>query len=395
MITAIPRATRRSRALVDWSARFCFERPDQALDAMTGETATFARATPASGIDFGGRLAQYGHTQPAWEWNDLDADGIREAAGITLQPALANVVLWNRDLTNAAWAKTSVTPVKDQVGVDGVANSASRITATAANGTCLQAITLASSQRFQTAYVMRLVGSGPIQMTTDGGTTWTNITVTATWTRVSIPAQTVTNPSVGFRIATSGDSIAVDLVQNETGAYATSPMPTTTASVSVNAHRLFIAYNALVQAMSVWLDLTEATPTNLANGTRLLEIGDSGSTGAYFSVQRSATGFQAVFHNGSQSVTASVTVTAQAGDRVRIRVTMDETGAVTIAAQVNAAAEIVGTATAANAFASTASWNQARLTLGADYSGTNAAAQNVRRARVDPGVRTAAYLGAG
>src|SRR5690606_23459445 len=115
----------------------------------------------------------------------------------------------------AAWTKTNVTANKDQTGLDGVPNSASRITATSSNGTCLQAITHASLTWYLTAFVRRLSGSGTIQMTMDNGSTWTTITVTSEWTRVPIAAQTLANPTVGFRIATSGDSIAVDLVQCE------------------------------------------------------------------------------------------------------------------------------------------------------------------------------------
>ena len=146
--------------------------------------------------------------------------------------AATNIVLWNRDLTNAAWTKTNVTAAKTQTGIDNTANSASLITATAGNGTVLQSVTLASSQRFQTAYVKRVTGSGVINMTTDGGATWTAITVTASWARVSIPAQTVTNPQFGFQIVTNGDAIAVDYVGNETGASATSEIYTTTAAIT-------------------------------------------------------------------------------------------------------------------------------------------------------------------
>jgi len=149
-----------------------------------------------------------------------------------------NVVLWCRDCTNAAWTKVGVTPALDQVGIDGAATSASSLLATGANGTCLQAITLASSARLQSAFVKRLVGSGTIQMTTDGGSTWTNITVTAAWTRVTIPVQTLANPSVGFRIVTSGDKIAVDFVQNEGGSVwqtPSSPILTTTVAIARSA----------------------------------------------------------------------------------------------------------------------------------------------------------------
>ena len=154
------------------------------------------------------------------------------AAGLLIEESRTNIALWNRDLTNAAWTKTNVTAALNQTGIDGTANSASTITASAGNGTVLQAITLASSQRFQSTFTKRITGTGTVNMTTDGGATWTAITVTGSWARVSIPAQTVTNPSIGFQIVTNGDAIAVDYVQNENGAFATSPIYTTTASVT-------------------------------------------------------------------------------------------------------------------------------------------------------------------
>ena len=38
--------------------------------------------------------------------------------------------------------------------------------------------------------------------------------MTSAWTRVVIPAATVTNPIIGFRIVTNGDAIDVDYVQH-------------------------------------------------------------------------------------------------------------------------------------------------------------------------------------
>jgi hypothetical protein len=153
-------------------------------------------------------------------------------AALLLEGARTNVCLRNRDLANAAWTKVSCSAVKDQTGIDGVASSASRITATAGNGTCLQAITLGSSARAQSAYIKRLVGSGTIQMTMDNGGTWTTVTVTSAWTRVTIPTQTIANPTVGFQIVTNTDSVAIDFVQNENGAYASSPIETVAALVT-------------------------------------------------------------------------------------------------------------------------------------------------------------------
>ncbi len=152
--------------------------------------------------------------------------------GLLIEDSRTNVLLWDQDLTNAAWTKTSITATLDQTGPDGVANSATRLTATGANGTALQAVTLGSSPRYQSAWVKRITGSGTINMTMDNGATWTAITVTGSWSLAEIPTQTLANPTCGFRIVTNGDEIAVDFVQNENGTFATSPIPTTTAAAA-------------------------------------------------------------------------------------------------------------------------------------------------------------------
>jgi hypothetical protein len=130
------------------------------------------------------------------------------------------------------WLKTGCTAARTQTGIDGAANSASLMTATAANATCLQTVTLASSQREFSVFVRRISGTGAVQLTTDGGTTWITISPTSAWARYDIPAQTVTNPVFGLRLATSGDAVAVDYVQNENGAFASSPILTTAAAAT-------------------------------------------------------------------------------------------------------------------------------------------------------------------
>lgn len=171
--------------------------------------------------------------------------------GLLVEETRTNVVLWDRDLTNAAWTPTNITPLKDQTGPDEVSNSASSLLATAGNGTILQSITLASSARFQSAYVKRLIGSGTVNMTMDNGATWTPITITSNWTRVTIPTQTLANPTVGFQIVTSGDKIAVDFVQNEDGVFISSPIATTTtivARASDNITFINNSYNIMIAA---------------------------------------------------------------------------------------------------------------------------------------------------
>jgi hypothetical protein len=231
----------------------------------------------------------------------FDYDPVTHAAkGLLIEEARTNVVLQNRDLTNAAWTKTSCTAAKTQTGIDGVVNSASSLTATGANATCLQAITLGSSARYQSAYVKRLTGSGVVNMTMNGGTTWTPVTVTANWTRVEIPTATLANPSVGFQIVTSGDAIAVDYVQNENGVVATSAMPTTSSTVTRAADVAVMTgsnfsdwYNQSQGTLVAEFDLLDAS------GTRPVISADGGSTAEQIMLYGSGTDPKALVRDGA------------------------------------------------------------------------------------------------
>ena len=237
--------------------------------------------------------------------------------GLLIEEARTNVALWSRDLTNAAWTSTNITAAKDQTGLDGVASSASSIVATLANGTCLQAITLVSSARFQTAYVKRITGSGVVNMTTDGGTTWKAITVTASWTRVSIPTQTLANPSVGFQIVTNGDKIAVDLVQNENGAFATSAIPTTTAAVARSADLpVGSVAGAGINTAQGTIAVRFQTPVLTQNGSARLLEGNGGS-GFGLGINSAGTGVIAYdyIYSGGRNYTLAGVLTASASEQ--------------------------------------------------------------------------------
>jgi hypothetical protein len=201
-------------------------------DLVSGQQLiTFTRAYESIFTGPDGLLKTAGNNVPVFDHDPIT----RSCLGLRIEEQRINRLLHNRDLTQAAWVSTNITPAKDQIGADGVSNSASGITSTAGNGTILQTITSASAARATSAYVKRITGSGAIEMTQNGGTTWTAVTVTGGWTRVQIPSATVTNPVVGFRIVASGDAIAVDYVQCENGAFITSPVATAGATVTRSA----------------------------------------------------------------------------------------------------------------------------------------------------------------
>lgn len=200
-----------------------------------------------------------------------------QCGGLLIGGVRTNACLYSRDLTNAAWVKSNCTAALTQTGANGAANSASLLTATANNATCLQPITLASSARFQTAYLKRISGSGNVYMTMDNGATWIDVTpsVNATsFTRVAVATQTLANPIVGFKLATSGDAIAVDYVQNEDGADASAPIETTSMALSRSADIASIACADWFRPDEGTIIIEAVAVNNATSGDqRLLSIG--------------------------------------------------------------------------------------------------------------------------
>lgn len=141
-----------------------------------------------------------------------------------------NYALWCRDLTNAAWTKTNVTVAKNQTGADLSANGACLVTATATDGTVTQQVTQASAQYIGHWYIKRVSGSGTVSVMVDG-TNYTDVTSllnTNGFVLSPCAPATLANPTLGLKLGTSGDSVAVDFAQLENSHTPTTPMVTTT-----------------------------------------------------------------------------------------------------------------------------------------------------------------------
>lgn len=179
--------------------------------------------------------------------------------GLLVEPASTQLLTNVRDLSNAAWTKTNMTCTKTATGADGVANSASTCTASAGNGTALQALVLASVQRAASISLKRRTGSGTVEVTMDNGATWCDATTALAtamangcqWLRYAQYAddwhdtamvcvagcgamtQTIANPTVGIRLGTNADAVDVDFAQLEARPFATSPMNGSSRAVDV------------------------------------------------------------------------------------------------------------------------------------------------------------------
>lgn len=154
-----------------------------------------------------------------------------ECLGVLLEPGRTNNVLQSRDGSNASWTKANCTATRTATGIDGAANTATRVTATSATGRISQAIVLGAATRRFSLYARRVTGTGTVSITVDAFAATTTITLTSAWQRFDMTS-TGANPTVGVQIATSGDAIEIDCLQLEDGAYPTTPIHTTTATVS-------------------------------------------------------------------------------------------------------------------------------------------------------------------
>lgn len=142
---------------------------------------------------------------------------ITPGRGLWIEGANTNYCQFARNLTGAGWSATNCTVSNTNIpGADGKASGASRVTATSANATIFFPITQASTAFVGSLYSKRNIGSGVINMTIDAGSTYTPVTVGTTgFIQVSVPSQTLANPTIGLQIVNSGDAIDVDMVQCE------------------------------------------------------------------------------------------------------------------------------------------------------------------------------------
>jgi hypothetical protein len=169
----------------------------------------------------------------------------RERLGLLIEGSSAgNSLTAPRDLSNAAWTKTSATCTLDATGPDGVSNSASTCEATGASATVTQTVTTAAAVRSTSMRMRRKTGTGAVYVSRNNFSTEVDISASLSattwkWVRagcgnastaqwwdpsfdevsncidVSALTSSVLNPTIGIKIATSGDEVEIDMVQDE------------------------------------------------------------------------------------------------------------------------------------------------------------------------------------
>jgi hypothetical protein len=210
---------------------------------------------------------QNGNTFDATTYQITDGEGAaiswERLKHLHIEPyATTNTITAPRDLTAIAWVKTNMNAAR-ATGADGRASAGSSITATAAGALCRQvlgALGVASDRRWG-VYLKRLVGVGTIEMTMDNGAVWVDVTAqvnAAAFTLVGIGKVGVTARTIGFRLGTNGDSIAVDFGLEEQRTTGNSSPIDTSAAATRNAEILTYATTALAKAQGVQFAIAAA-----------------------------------------------------------------------------------------------------------------------------------------
>jgi len=184
--------------------------------------------------------------------------------GFLIEEQRTNLALWNRDATNAAWTKTSATATLTSTGLTGVANSASVLSATAADGLVHQSIVVSASTTYTFSVWLKAASAttltififDPVFATL--GSTVCN--VTTSWQRFTVTAGTGVNTGIKISIGggstfSTGEAVIMDCAQLEVGGFATSAIITTTAA----ATRLADSASITGTNFSGWYNQTEGT----------------------------------------------------------------------------------------------------------------------------------------
>ena len=230
---------------------------------------------------------------------------LAEGAGTQLVTPTASI----RDMTNAAWAKVTMTTAFTSTGIGGVVNSCTRLTATGATSTILQTLVAAASTRTYSCWIKRITGTGTINLA-QGATTLdvTALINSATFTLVQLPSSTL-NSAFGIQIITSGDALDVDFNQFEAGGFATSPMDA--AGAARNADVLTYPTAGWFNAAAGTLFVQALSEHTGAATDNIVSISDGTSNERIYLDRTAANALRGVIQDGgvTQAVLSSGTAT--------------------------------------------------------------------------------------
>lgn len=228
----------------------------------------------------------------AWYFNNgllveaaANTPRLSNGVGLLREGASTNLILHSRNLTDAAYDNPGIiTITQDQVGIDGVSNTASLLEFVSTD-VVWQKVTISSNTYVMSCFIKKDVSNtDPVYLSIDAST---DILINATteWQRFSVVA-TMANPY--FQIK-AGGSVLVDCVQIEVGTMPSTPIITNGAAVTRNPDTLTIDWETFNNNRNIYSPTQGTWIINvLANelkGTQCLLYADNNTaTGDYITI---------------------------------------------------------------------------------------------------------------
>ena len=206
---------------------------------VAGFTATRDATHPATYIDESGVINTVTTSAiPRFNKGYYDATGFHAYPSLLNEASSANLVPKSYTMNDATWTATTTTVADGDTADPAGGTNAASLTASAGNGTVI--LTTAVTAATYSVWLKRKTGSGNVDITANGGTTWVTQTLNATWRRFSVTA-TSASQKCGIRIVTNTDAVYAYGSQFENIYFASSFIPTTAGALTRNAESLYYA----------------------------------------------------------------------------------------------------------------------------------------------------------
>lgn len=246
--------------------------------ALGSATPTFTRASTAYTRLSSGLWALVGSGDPRSMYSEAGvylgywSEGARA-------DVLGTTTAIRRTMSDVGWVVGATMTVGTATGVDGGANACALLTggAVAATNTILFTTVLGSAERTYSIRVRRVSGTGAVNITDNGGTNWTAMTLTATEQLFQV-TRTQANPIVGVQVEGNGDSVAVDFNTLEAAAFANpTPIPIN-VSKAADVLTYPIAGNIANSAGSAYAEISVGANADKFNDASVLTSNPSGTS---------------------------------------------------------------------------------------------------------------------
>jgi hypothetical protein len=200
---------------------------------------------------------------------------------------------------------------------------------------------------------------------------------------------TAANTHSAYANASGGATLAsayVGGVQVEDAAVPSSLIPTTSAAVTRSADALSFPFNVPPRAMTVYVKIVERGTALLTGSNGVLGVG--ATVAPAFMLLVDGSGHYRWEHRNGSDLSSTAAAAPSLGQTVELRGILNADGSAQLGQSINSAAEVVASATAANALGS--AWNNMTLVLN-DWASEKGFGAFVA-VRFAAGVQTMAYM---